>query len=62
MFNKTAAYEMAHALKDAGYISLNTIAVILEFVVVNREINIITSSRFACEFSTSGYVPHMCPR
>jgi hypothetical protein len=56
MNNKTAAFEMAHALKDAGYISLNTIAVVLEFVLVNREINIITSSRFACEFSTSGYV------
>ena len=56
MFNKTAAFEMAHALKEAGYISLNTIAVMLEFVVVNREINIITSSRFACEFSTTGYV------
>lgn len=56
MQNKTAAYEMVHALKNAGYISLNTVAVILEFVLVNREINLITSSRFACEFSTSGYV------
>ena len=56
MMNKTATFEMARSLKDAGYISLNTIAVVLEFAVVNREINIITSSRFACEFSTSGYV------
>ena len=47
---------MARSLKDAGYISLNTMAVVLEFAVVNREINVITSSRFACEFSTSGYV------
>ena len=46
MMNKTATLEMARSLKDAGYISLNTMAVVLEFAVVNREINVITSSRF----------------
>jgi hypothetical protein len=38
------------------FLSLNTRAIILEFVVVNRDINIVSSAKLTTEFTTSGLI------
>ncbi len=53
--NKTQRLS-ASALQAAGFVNLNTRAVVVEFILFNREVNIISSVKLATEFTTSGLV------
>ena len=55
--NRTETLTALDALHQSNeFLSLNTRAIVLEFVVVNRDINIVSSVKLTTEFTTSGLV------